>query len=54
MTAEFDLALEEIHDLWLKEPKCEVNHVHLNLSSHFAMLEETEELVRAVGAFLES
>ena len=54
MTAEFDLASREIHELWLKEPKCEVKHVHLKLSSHFVMLEETEELMKAIGAFLES
>ena len=54
VTAEFDLASREIHELWLKEPKCEVKHVHLKLSSHFVMLEETEELMKAIGAFLES
>lgn len=54
VTAEFDLASKDLHSLWFEEPKCKVKHVHLKLSSHSVMLQETEDLMKAIGSFLDS
>lgn len=52
MTAAHDLALPELMTAYFTKPKCRVKWVHLPLSSHFAMLEETEDLMKHIGAFL--
>lgn len=52
VTSEFDLATDECFPLWFTQTKCCVKWVKFALSSHFVMFEETEAVVKAIGAFL--
>ncbi|KAF2158902.1 hypothetical protein M409DRAFT_30608 [Zasmidium cellare ATCC 36951] len=52
VTSTHDMAPPETMTAYFTKPKCRVKWVHLPLSSHFTMLEETDDLMKHVGTFL--
>lgn len=52
VTAKYDVSGPETMTPYFTKPKCRVKWTHFPLSSHFTMLEETEDLIKSVGTFL--
>ena len=52
LSSQHDLVQDDTMTGWFTKPSCRVKWVRFALSSHFAMLEETEAYVSAVGLFL--
>lgn len=52
VTSTYDLGPPELMASYFTKPKCRVKWVNFSLSSHFAMFEETEGLMRVIATFL--